>query len=841
MKAVLLAGGFGTRLRPLTANIPKPMVPLGNKPIMEHTVELLRAHGFDDLLMLLYFLPDAITQHFGDGSRWGVSIRYVTPTGDLGTAGSVRFAADSLGESILVISGDILTDFDLGQAVASHRRAGAEATMVLTRVENPLSYGIVITDDAGRVTRFLEKPTWGEVFSDTINTGIYLLEPSALGAIPAGREFDFGKDFFPALLREGRALSGHVADGYWRDVGDLVEYRLAHLDLLQGRVRVTVPGHRVEGIDRDIWLDDGARVDFTAHLSGSVIIGRGARVEPNARIAGSVIGPGCVVGEGAVLDGCVIWEGAEIGPRAVLRECVVGRKAVIRAHATVQEGAIISDFCKVGAEAVIRANVKVWPSKEVEDGATLAVSLVWGERWTRSLFGRYGITGLGSTEISPEFASKVGAAVGAALGRRRTVITSRDHHKASRMINRALMAGLLSAGVDVQDLGVAPIPVVRYQIPALGLAGGAHVRRSPYDPELLDVKVMDHRGMDLAPEREKSVERLFFREDFQRAPMAEVGTLSFPHQGTERYRDGLLRFVDRDAIRRARFRVVLDYAFGPASAIFPSVLGELGVDVISLNAYLDETRISKTAEEFLRSQEQLSNIVRTLNADLGVLLDTGAEKLFLVDDKGEILSGDLELALIALLVMRTHSPGTIAVPVTASRVLEQLTATHGFTLAHTRASPRALMEQAAERGMVFVGEERGGCIFPGFQPAFDAMLATVKLLEMMARLEVRLHALARSIPSTALLREHVPCPHERKGTIMRRLLEMTRGQAVEMVEGVRVRHGEDWVAAIPDPDRALFHVIAEAATRARAAELVDRYKALIAGWRSDRATPGASA
>jgi mannose-1-phosphate guanylyltransferase/phosphomannomutase len=406
------------------------------------------------------------------------------------------------------------------------------------------------------------------------------------------------------------------------------------------------------------------------------------------------------------------------------------------------------------------------------------------------------------------------------------------------MINRALMAGLLSVGVDVQDLGVAPIPVVRYQIPALGLAGGAHVRRSPYDPDLLDVKVMDHRGMDLAPDREKSVERLFFREDFQRAPMAEVGSLSFPHQGTERYRDGLLRYVDREAIRRAHFRVVLDYAFGPASAIFPSVLGELGVDVISLNAYLDEARISKTADEFARSQEQLSNIVRTLNADLGVLLDTGAEKLFLVDDKGEILSGDLELALVALLTMRTHSPGTIAVPVTASRVLEQLTAAHGFTLTHTRASPRALMEQAAQKGMVFVGEERGGCIFPGFQPAFDAMLGTVKILEMMARLEVRLHGLAREIPVSALLREHVPCPHERKGTIMRRLLETTRGQAVELVEGVRVRHGDDWVAAIPDPDRALFHVIAEAATRPRATELVDRYKALIAGWRGDRANTG---
>ncbi|MBI2878490.1 MAG: NTP transferase domain-containing protein, partial [Candidatus Rokubacteria bacterium] len=764
MKAVVMAGGFGTRLRPLTAHLPKPMVPMGGKPIMEHAVELLHRHGFDDLLVLLYFLPDAITSYFGDGSRWGVRIRYVTPAADLGTAGAVKFAAEELEEPILVISGDVLTDFDLAAACSNHRAAGAEATMVLTRVENPLAYGIVIAADAGRIVRFLEKPTWGEVFSDTINTGIYVLEPSVLAAVPPGREYDFGRHLFPALLREGRALNGYVAEGYWRDVGDLVEYRLAHLDLLQGRVKVTPAGRRLEGVDREIWLDEGARVDFTARLTKGVIVGRGAQIEANARIARSVIGPGCTVGEEAVLDGCVLWEGVAVGPRAVLKECVVGRQAVIRAHAVIQEGAVISDFCKIGAEAVIKENVKVWPSKEVEDGAILAVSLVWGERWSRQLFGRYGVSGLANLEITPEFASKLGAAFGAALGSHRTVVTSRDHHRASRMINRALMAGLLSVGVDVQDLGVAPIPLVRYQIPALNLAGGTHVRRSPFDPGLLDINFFDHRGTDLPPGRETAVERLFFREDFFRAPMEETGALAFPHHGADRYRDGLLGFVDRQLIQGARFRLVLDYAFGSASAIFPSVLGELGVDVISLNAYLDEARITKSREELSRSLDQLSNIVRTLSADLGVLLDAGAERVFLVDEKGEILSGDLGLALVTLLVLRTQAGATCAVPVTASQVVEDLAATYGGTLLRTRASPRALMEQAAQGGAAFVGDERGGLIFPAFQPAFDGMLATVKLLEMMARLETRLHQLARHVPESHLVRDHVPCPIERKGT-----------------------------------------------------------------------------
>ncbi len=835
MKAVIMAGGFGTRLRPLTTHVPKPLVPVGNVPIMEHTVRLLGRHGFTDLIVLLYFLPETITAHFGDGSRWGVNMTYVTPTADLGTAGAVRFAVGDLGEPVLVISGDVLTDFDLAEAVAFHRQRRAEATMVLTRVEMPLAYGIVITDEAGRIMRFLEKPAWGEVFSDTINTGIYLLEPSVFPAVPVGRSYDFGRELFPALLAANRSLWGHVATGYWRDVGDLGEYRAAHLDLLQGRVGVDIAGARTEGVGHVVWLDEGARVDYTVKLSGSVMIGRAAQVAPGARLSNCVIGPECVIQAGADIEGSVLWDGVEVGAGAVIKEAIVGRKSVIRANAFLAEGVVIGDFCRIGESSVVKANAKVWPYKEVEDGATLAMSLVWGERWSRSLFGRYGVSGLANIEISPDFAAKLGAAFGATLGKRRVVITSRDHHKASRMINRALMSGLLSVGVDVQDLGLAPIPVVRYQVAALGLAAGTHVRKSPYDPQLLDIKFFDHRGLEVAPSREKAVERLFFMEDFQRASMDETGVLSFPHAGTDRYRDGLLKTVDPEVIRRAGLRMVLDYAFGSASSIFPAILGALGVEVIALNAYLDESRISKTAEEFQRSLHQLSNIVRTLGADLGVLLDTGGEKVFLVDEKGEILPGGLALALVALLVMRTQPAGRIVVPVTASRAMERLAREHGFQLTRSRGTPRALTEAALAPDVALVGEELGGLIFPKFQPVFDAMAAVVRVLEMMARLDVRLHQLTRAVPESHVARGEVPCPDERKGAVMRRLIEATKREDVDLIEGVRVRRGEEWVAAIPDADRPCFHVVAEATDNERARTLVEEFRDRITGWRKEPA------
>ena len=252
--------------------------------------DLLRRHGITDLVTLLHFRPELIENHFGDGSAFGVTMTYVSASEDFGTAGAVKNAEAHLGGPCLVISGDVLTDFDLSAAIAFHRERQADLTILLTRVENPLQYGVVIAEPDGRISRFLEKPTWSEVFSDTVNTGIYLLEPSVLEWIPARREFDFSKDLFPLMMREERRLFGYVAAGYWRDVGDLLEYRLAHQDILAGAVKVDIPGRKLEGADKSVWLGEGSRVDFTAGLKGAVLIGKNVRVGANARISNSVIG-----------------------------------------------------------------------------------------------------------------------------------------------------------------------------------------------------------------------------------------------------------------------------------------------------------------------------------------------------------------------------------------------------------------------------------------------------------------------------------------------------------------------------------------------------------------------
>src|SRR6188472_1672611 len=274
IKAVVMAGGEGTRLRPLTSNQPKPMVPIVGKPCMEHIIELLKLHGFEEVIVTVAFLPQAIRSYFGGGETLGIDLSYSVEESPLGTAGSVRLAAGRLDDTFLVISGDALCDVDLTKLVEAHREKQASVTIGLKSVENPLEFGIVVTDEDGRVERFLEKPSWGQVFSDTINTGIYVLEPEVLKHIPQDRPYDFSKELFPLLLEMGRPIYGHVFDGYWQDIGNLDQFRQANFDALDGRVQLEIDGIRIRG---NVWLGDGVDLDDLEAIEGPAYLGNYCR------------------------------------------------------------------------------------------------------------------------------------------------------------------------------------------------------------------------------------------------------------------------------------------------------------------------------------------------------------------------------------------------------------------------------------------------------------------------------------------------------------------------------------------------------------------------------------
>ncbi|HEY7601204.1 MAG TPA: NDP-sugar synthase [Methylomirabilota bacterium] len=342
IQAVILAGGLGTRLRPLTLERPKPVVPLLNVPFLCYQLGLLGAHGVRDVILSVSHRAEVIRATMSRERLGEVRLRDVVEKDPLGTAGGVRNAADLVDGRVVVLNGDILTDLDLSALLRSHEARGAAATIYLTPVENPTAYGLVDLEEDGRVRRFLEKPTWDEVTTNTINAGVYVLEKELLELIPKGEPHSIEREFFPLLLERGVPFYGYVSSGYWLDIGTPAKYLQAQQDLLAHRLRGHVEPAGGEGPRG--WVDPTATVAASARIVGPVAIGAGCRVEADAVVGpGVVLGPGCRIGTGAHIETAVLWEEVEIGAGARLAGCLIGREASIGAYARVTAGAVLGD------------------------------------------------------------------------------------------------------------------------------------------------------------------------------------------------------------------------------------------------------------------------------------------------------------------------------------------------------------------------------------------------------------------------------------------------------------------------------------------------------------------
>jgi mannose-1-phosphate guanylyltransferase/phosphomannomutase len=819
VKAVIMAGGEGSRLRPLTSNQPKPMMPLVNLPMMEHIVGLLRRHGFEEIVVTLAFMPNAIRTYFGDGSEFGVRMVYATEEQPLGTAGSVRNAMDELDERFLVISGDVLTDIDLAKIVSFHDERKAMATIGLVAVENPLEFGIVITRQDGSIERFLEKPTWGQVFSDTINTGIFVLEPDVFDYIPAGQPVDFSSEVFPKLLADEQPLFGAVASGYWEDVGTLEAYVRAHKDALDGRVALDIPGFRLE---HGVWLGEGAEIHPDAVIDGPAVIGENCRVEAGARLGEyTVLGSNVRVRDGADLERVVIHDNTYLGQNCRLRGTVVGRACDLRTNVRCEEGVVLGDECFVGDNAVLGAGVKVYPFKTVETSAVVNSSIVWESRGARSLFGREGVSGLANVDVSPELATKLAMAYATTLKKDSTVITSRDSSRSARMLKRAMMAGLNAAGVNVLDLEVASVPVTRFLTRQPGAVGGVTIRLLEDNPQAVTIRFFNANGLDLSEDGQRKIERLFNREDFRRVLPAEIGDIGFPPRALEQYAVALETTVDVDLIQSSKPKVVVDYGYGSTSFVMPNVLAKLGADVLAVNPYASTTGVLDYQRH--AHAENVARLVRASGSHLGAAIDPDGEHLTLIDDEGHVLT-DTEAVLALLELVADHLLGdTVALPVTVTRQAEALAAAHDKKVRYTKISNRALMDAASEPGIGFAASLDGGYILPGFLPSFDAAATLVKVLELLARHEQRLSTIVHELPKVHMAHESVVTPWEQKGTVMRSLVELTKDRELELVDGVKVLHEEGWALALPDPEEPVTHVWAEADSDGDARRLAQEY------------------
>lgn len=347
MKAMILAAGVGSRLDPLTRNLPKPLVPIVNKPVMEHIVERLASNGFTELMVNLHYLGDQIRGYFGDGSKWGIKIHYSVEEKLWGDAGSVKRCEDFFDEdTLVVVGGDDLADLDFKRLIRFHQEKKALATIALSLVDDPSEYGIALLNDRGKIVRFLEKPKGEVMFSNSANTGVYVFDRQVLELIPKGVRYGFGTNLLPLLIEQKSRFFGYLTSRYWKDVGSLKQYHEAHHDAMDGRSELTIP---VPEVRKYVWMGENVQIDPSAEIGYPVIIGNNCRIEAGAKLKEySVLGDGCVLEKNSVVRKSILWNGAQVMQDTVLERCIVGDNCRVKSNAAVFDGVIVDPIRRNG-------------------------------------------------------------------------------------------------------------------------------------------------------------------------------------------------------------------------------------------------------------------------------------------------------------------------------------------------------------------------------------------------------------------------------------------------------------------------------------------------------------
>jgi len=787
------------------------MTPLINKPVMEYAIELLKAHGITDIAVTLQYLPENIKDYFGNGSQWGVNLHYFVEEVPLGTAGSVKNAEGFLDDTFIVISGDALTDFNLSEAIDFHFASDSLATLVLTSVDAPLEYGVVVTRSDGRIRRFLEKPGWGEVFSDQVNTGIYILQPDVLQEIPPQGMYDFSKDLFPKLFEAQKPMYGYLAEGYWCDIGNIEHYRRAHMDMLSGKAKVELSGNEIAP---NIWAGANVVIDPSARINGPAIIGNNCRIGAAVVIDPySVIGHNVIIEQGASIKRSIIWNGCYIGKQSSLRGSVLCKKVQLGCNVSLFEGSVVGDECELGDNTVVNPEVKIWPFKVIEQGSSVNSSMVWGSKSGKRLFGKEGIPGQINVDMTPEFAVRLGGAYGGTLPQSHRILVSSDGQPGAEMIKDAFVAGLLSTGVNVYEAGPLTPALERFGVGFLGADGGVYFKTFPEDRQRLRIQFFDNRGIDISRDAERKIDNFFHREDFRRVPSGEVKYVLTAPDFVSAYLDFINQEVNED-FWKYNPAIVLCTLGNPADAAIKLLLESIGLTVHIVEA----VHGSESKEDLQPICAAVAETVNRTGALFGAVVDCHGDNLAVVDANGTVIKGDSLTALLSLVYFILNKGGTFVVPVTTSRAVEEIAQVLGGRVLRTKTGARSVMEAKVMEDNRL---SNPGCMqfFMGFDPVYTI----VKIIDCLLMQSMTLSQLADRIPEFHLSVKSTQCPWTAKGTVMRTLINEGGEENVELLDGIKVFHDQGTALVLPDAEKPVYNVYAEGFSQEIADELTDMY------------------
>ena len=831
MKAVVMAGGFGTRIQPLTNSRPKPMLPIMNKPMMEHTMMMLKELGITEFIVLLYFKPEIIQDYFKDGSDFGINITYVVPDDDYGTAGAVKLAQEYIGdENFIIISGDLVTDFDFRKLFTFHKEKNSKLSIGLTSVENPLEFGVVIADENGTIEKFLEKPSWGEVFSDTINTGIYIIEPEILNYIPKGANFDFAKDLFPLLMKEGVELIAGHANGYWRDVGNPDSYREVHEDIMSGRVNFPINSKKTIYPDGILYCDDTPNLDDSIEIIGKVVLGKNVTIGARTKLKNIVIGNKVTIGDDSKLSNSVIWDSVNIEKGVKIDNGVICNNNNISRNSKMTAGIILAEGCQVGELVTIEKDVTIWPNKDIESASIVSSNLILGNRYKNSIFENGIVEGKSNIELSCEMVTKLAEAFGAQLPIGSTVLIGRDHHPSSRMLKRAFVGGMLSAGINVVNLKSIPSSVLRFNLSRSNEHdAGVYFRQNREDTTVTAITFFNSDALRINSEIAKKIEKAYFKETFRRVDFSQIGIIRDGQSMQERidYIASMEDSYQKRVFSCVDCRVAIDVMHGSASQVFPDILNKLSVDNMIFNNYHDAHHLANFKSLVKKSVNDTQNIVKGLGLDAGFLLYPYGQRLDIICDDGKLLSMKNSLQVVLSLFDKEASKEgrkRVFLPTWAPDIIN-------YKNLDIERGKYADFKADELREYDLIATVDGNFTFTEFSLYRDSMYATIKILELVIKHDIKLSQIVSEVESFYYKETKIDCSQALKGKMMRMFLEDAKDKKSSTIDGVKIWLNEsDWILMIPDQYSDHLNIYIQALDKESGENIYNIYNKKIEEW-----------